>query len=83
MTTDVETWISGLAADLPDPELADNLEEIARMKRVAYAIARFYETHEEARFARLTGYIARALTHEETAQRMRAELIAWGFSGLA
>lgn len=79
----VETWISGAAADLPDPELADSLEEIARMKRVAYAIARFYETSENARFARLAGHIARAQAYMETAERMRAELISWGFSGLA
>lgn len=83
MHTDVETWIGGATADLPDPELADSLEEIARMKRVAYAIARFYESSEDARLARLTGNIARAQTHEVTAERMRAELISWGFSGLA
>ena len=83
MTTEVETWIGGATADLPDPELAGSLEEIARMKRVAYAIARFYEVAEDARLARLTGGVARARAHEETAERMRAELISWGFSGLA
>lgn len=80
---EVETWIGGATADLPNPDESSSLEELARMKRVAYAIARFYEASEDARFARLTGAIARAQAHEETAERMRAELIAWGFSGLA
>lgn len=83
MTTEVETWIGGATADLPDPELAGSLEEIARMKRVAYAIARFYESSEDARFARLTGRIEQAQQHEAVAERMRDQLIAWGFVGLA
>lgn len=83
MTTEVETWISGATADLPDPDLADSLEDLQRIARVASLIHAFYSIASEARGLRLAGWINEAAQKEVLCERLRAELVSWGFKGLA
>lgn len=83
MNTEVETWIGGQTTDLPDPDLADSPEELQRIARVAFTIHSFYSCAAEARGLRSAGWINEAAQKEGLCERLRAQLVSWGFKGLA
>ena len=83
MDTEVETWIGGLTADLPDPDAEGSIESLQRIARVAFTVHSFYSCAAEARGLRSAGWINEAAQKEGLCERLRAQLISWGFKGLA